>query len=188
VFSPRRTLLLALVACLAFAGTVVAAKRGTDTRLHVGKGIGAAHVGMTAAKVRKVLHVRPSKPVTRENPEGRYRVKRAGVLVVSYDPDTLRAVLVRTKSRRFHYRALHVGSSRATALSRLAGKGWHHLTCRGTELELVYYPGKSLDSPIGRIPTARAQLSLVGHERVQDMSAGSDVQMVNSSQCDDNAL
>jgi hypothetical protein len=184
----RRMLACALLATLVVGPGALAAKRAPDTRLRVGKGIGAAHVGMTAAKVAKVLHTRPTKAVTRQNPEGRYRVKRAGVLVVSYDPDTLRAVLVQTKSRRFHYRGLHVGSSRATVLKRLAGKRWRHLTCRGTEYEVAYYPGKALDSPVGRVPTARAQLDLGGHQRVQEMSAGDDVQVISSSQCDDAGL
>jgi hypothetical protein len=184
-----RALCLALAMALACSGVVLAAKkRPPDTRLHVGKGVGAAHVGMTPRKVAKVLHTRSTRRVSHESPEGRYRLRHVGVIVVEYDPESLRATLVRTRSRRFHYRALHVGSLRATVLRRLAGKGWRLLNCKGTELEVAYYPGKTVDTPAGDVPTARAEISLVGHERVQEMSAGNDVQLLKSSQCDDAAL
>jgi hypothetical protein len=188
--SVYRTLALALAVTLLGGGIVAAAARkAPDTRFRVGKGIGAAQAGMTAAKIRKVLHARPSRPVTSSNPEGRYRLRHVGVIVVEYDPETLRAVLIGTKSKRFHYRALHVGSTAATVYKRLAGKGWRRLVCNGTELELAYYPGTPIDNPLGgKAPTARAQLSLEGHQRVQEMTTGRDIPVLSSSKCDDTAL
>jgi hypothetical protein len=188
--SLRNILVVVIAATLLAAATIaVAAARKPDTRLRVGKGIGAARVGMTAPQVRKALHTRPSRPVTSSNPEGRYRVRRAGVIVVEYNPETLRAVLISTRSKRFHYRALQVGASRATVYKRLAGKGWRRLVCNGTELEIAYYPGRPIDDPRGgTAPTARAQLSLQGHERLREMTTGLDIPVLSSPKCDDTAL
>jgi hypothetical protein len=192
VLSPRNILALALAAMLAVAGASATAARRVDTRLRVGKGIGRAWLNMTPEQVRRGLRTSPQRPVNSENFRATYRIRRVGTLGVDYYPDTLRVFQVSTTSPRFHYRGLHVGSSRAAVLSRLAGKGWRHLNCPGTQVEFVYYPDDDIRDPRfgarGTIPTAKAQINLIGHRSAREMLVGREVPLFRSSKCSDTRL